>query len=85
MASRKTGHQLRFIGAGAINAGTPRDAVFYPAVQANNLGDEDTRPEQQSLVRAKQQAPMMESITDTLAWVQYRRGQYAAALPLLEE
>jgi tetratricopeptide (TPR) repeat protein len=35
--------------------------------------------------RAKQQMPMMESITDTLAWVQYKRGQYAAALPLLEE
>jgi tetratricopeptide (TPR) repeat protein len=35
--------------------------------------------------RAKQQLPMMDSITDTLAWVQYKRGQYSSALPLLEE
>jgi hypothetical protein len=28
VACRKTGHELRFIGADAINAGTPRDALF---------------------------------------------------------
>ncbi|HVN18129.1 MAG TPA: tetratricopeptide repeat protein [Dongiaceae bacterium] len=35
--------------------------------------------------RAKQQLPSTNSITDTLGWVEYKRGQYTAAVPLLQE
>jgi len=35
--------------------------------------------------KAKSQLPDVPSITDTLAWVMYRRGNYTGAKPLLEE
>ena len=35
--------------------------------------------------KAKSQMPDIPSITDTLAWVLYKRGDYAGAIPLLEE
>src|SRR5256885_5335649 len=35
--------------------------------------------------KAKQLLPDVESITDTLAWVEYKKGSYAAALPLLQD
>jgi len=35
--------------------------------------------------KARQLLPELDSITDTLAWVDYKRGDYAAALPLLRE
>jgi tetratricopeptide (TPR) repeat protein len=35
--------------------------------------------------KAKAAMPNAPSITDTLAWVMYKRGNYAAAIPLLQE
>lgn len=35
--------------------------------------------------KAKSTMPDLPSITDTLAWVMYKRGDYAAALPLLQD
>jgi tetratricopeptide (TPR) repeat protein len=35
--------------------------------------------------KAKSMAPDTPSITDTLGWVQYKRADYAAAVPLLED
>jgi tetratricopeptide (TPR) repeat protein len=35
--------------------------------------------------RAKQLMPELPSITDTLAWVIYKKGVYVSALPLLQE
>ena len=35
--------------------------------------------------KAKSLQPDMPSITDTLAWVMYKRGNYAGAMPLLQE
>ena len=35
--------------------------------------------------KAKQLLPDLDSITDTLAWVQYKKGSYAMAIPLFEE
>lgn len=35
--------------------------------------------------KAKAEAPEVPSFTDTLAWVMFRRGDYAAALPLLQD
>ena len=35
--------------------------------------------------KAKSLAPEVPSITDTLAWVMYKRGNYAGAMPLLRE
>ena len=35
--------------------------------------------------KAKQLMPELDSITDTLAWVQYRKGSYISAKPLLQE
>jgi len=35
--------------------------------------------------KAKQLLPDMDSITDTLAWVHYKKGSYATAIPLFEE
>ena len=35
--------------------------------------------------KAKQLMPDLDSITDTLAWVMYKKGSYASALPLLQE
>ena len=35
--------------------------------------------------KAKSLMPNLPSITDTLAWVMYKRGEYAAAVPLLRE
>jgi tetratricopeptide (TPR) repeat protein len=35
--------------------------------------------------RAKQLLPDLDSITDTLAWVQYLKGDYTVAFPLLKE
>ncbi len=35
--------------------------------------------------RAKQLMPDLNPITDTLGWVLYKKGDYASALPLLEE
>jgi tetratricopeptide (TPR) repeat protein len=35
--------------------------------------------------KAKSQAPELPSITDTLAWVMYKKGNYAGAIPLLQE
>jgi len=35
--------------------------------------------------KAKSQMPELPSITDTLAWVMYKKGNYSGAIPLLEE
>jgi tetratricopeptide (TPR) repeat protein len=35
--------------------------------------------------KAKSQKPELPSITDTLAWVMYKKGNYSGAIPLLEE
>jgi len=35
--------------------------------------------------KAKQLMPELDSITDTLAWVQYKKGSYISAKPLLQE
>jgi len=35
--------------------------------------------------KAKQLLPDMDSITDTLAWIEYKKGSYASAIPLFEE
>ena len=35
--------------------------------------------------KAKSQAPELPSITDTLAWVMYKKGNYSGAIPLLQE
>jgi Flp pilus assembly protein TadD len=35
--------------------------------------------------KAKSQMPELPSITDTLAWVMYKKGNYSGAVPLLEE
>jgi Tfp pilus assembly protein PilF len=35
--------------------------------------------------KAKSTMPEVPSITDTLAWVMYQRGNYVSALPLLED
>jgi tetratricopeptide (TPR) repeat protein len=35
--------------------------------------------------KAKSMMPELPSITDTLAWVMYKRGNYASAVPLLQE
>ena len=35
--------------------------------------------------KAKSQMPELASITDTLAWVMYKKGNYSGAIPLLEE
>jgi len=35
--------------------------------------------------KAKQQMPALESITDTLAWVQYKKGDYYTAKSLLQD
>jgi tetratricopeptide (TPR) repeat protein len=35
--------------------------------------------------KAKSEMPELPSITDTLAWVMYKRGNYSAAIPLLQE
>ena len=35
--------------------------------------------------KAKSEMPDVPSITDTLAWVMYKKGNYAGAAPLLEE
>jgi tetratricopeptide (TPR) repeat protein len=35
--------------------------------------------------RANEQLPDLDSVTDILGWVQYKNGQYSAAVPLLEE
>ena len=35
--------------------------------------------------KAKSEMPNLPAITDTLAWVMYKRGNFAAAVPLLEE
>jgi tetratricopeptide (TPR) repeat protein len=35
--------------------------------------------------KAKSQAPELPSITDTLAWVMYKKGNYSGAIPLLLE
>jgi tetratricopeptide (TPR) repeat protein len=35
--------------------------------------------------RAKQRMPELNQITDTLGWVLYKKGDYASALPLLQE
>ena len=35
--------------------------------------------------KAKQLLPEVQSITDTLAWVEYKKGSYAAAVPLLKD
>jgi tetratricopeptide (TPR) repeat protein len=35
--------------------------------------------------KAKQLMPELDSITDTLAWVQYKKGSYITAKPLLQE
>lgn len=35
--------------------------------------------------KAKSQLPELPSITDTLAWVMYKKGNYSGAVPLLEE
>jgi cellulose synthase operon protein C len=35
--------------------------------------------------KAKSQMPELVSITDTLAWVMYKKGNYSGAVPLLEE
>jgi predicted Zn-dependent protease len=35
--------------------------------------------------KAKSLEPDVPSITDTLAWVMYKRGDYANAMPLLQE
>ncbi len=35
--------------------------------------------------KARQLLPDLDSITDTLAWVQNKNGSYASAIPLLQE
>ena len=35
--------------------------------------------------KAKQLLPDLDPITDTLAWVEYKKGSYASAIPLLQE
>src|SRR6202043_2418026 len=35
--------------------------------------------------KAKSQAPELPSISDTLAWVMYKKGNYSGAIPLLQE
>jgi tetratricopeptide (TPR) repeat protein len=35
--------------------------------------------------KAKQLMPEVETITDTLAWIEYEKGSYTAAIPLLQE
>jgi tetratricopeptide (TPR) repeat protein len=35
--------------------------------------------------KAKQLMPELDSITDTLAWVQYKKGSFISAKPLLQE
>jgi tetratricopeptide (TPR) repeat protein len=35
--------------------------------------------------KAKSQAPELPSITDTLAWVMFKKGNYSGAIPLLQE
>jgi len=35
--------------------------------------------------KAKSMMPELSSVTDTLAWVVYKRGNYADAMPLLQE
>jgi tetratricopeptide (TPR) repeat protein len=35
--------------------------------------------------KAKSKMPELPSITDTLAWVMYKRGNYSAAIPLLQD
>jgi tetratricopeptide (TPR) repeat protein len=35
--------------------------------------------------KAKSQSPELPSITDTLAWVMYKKGNYSGAIPLLQE
>jgi tetratricopeptide (TPR) repeat protein len=35
--------------------------------------------------KAKAEIPELPSITDTLAWVMYKRGNYSGALPLLQD
>ncbi len=35
--------------------------------------------------KAKSSMPELPSVTDTLAWVMYKRGSYASAIPLLQE
>jgi tetratricopeptide (TPR) repeat protein len=59
---------------------------------ANNLASllADHRTDKESLERAKTLAPILRrsplaQFKDTLGWVNYRQGDYKAALPLLEE
>ena len=35
--------------------------------------------------KAKSMMPELSSVSDTLAWVMYKRGNYAGAMPLLQE
>jgi len=35
--------------------------------------------------RAKQLMPELDSFTDTLGWVEYKKGSFATAVPLFEE
>ena len=61
------------------------------AIAASNLAwvylkQGDSLDEALALARkAKQLLPELDSVSDTLAWIQYKKGSYANALPLLRE
>jgi Flp pilus assembly protein TadD len=61
------------------------------AVAASNLAwtlakrGKDLDRAAQLAQKARQLMPQMDSIADTLAWVEYEKGEYRSALPLLQE
>ncbi len=52
-------------------------------LQAEHLGDLDKA--RSLAARARQLAPEDASVADTLGWIEYKRGAYGAAMPLLQE
>jgi tetratricopeptide (TPR) repeat protein len=56
------------------------DVAWVYAVQGKNLDEALSLA-----IQAKQQAPNLVSINDTLAWIQYKKGNYQLSISLLED